>query len=104
MCVYLDEGFLTLDARLEAVLLDLNHEIPRLEVPGDGKGDVELRDDLSPLVGQSRLFLSLLGTSGGVFNGSRFCHCKFSLTIESCQGRVRNIPLSAILSRRERRR
>jgi hypothetical protein len=72
--MYLDERFLALDTRLKAVLLDLDHEISRLEIPRDSKGDIELRDDLRPLVGQSSLLLGLLGTSGSVFNGSGFCH------------------------------
>ena len=72
--MYVDDGVLALDARLEALLLDLNGEVPRLEVPGDGKGDVEVGDDLRPLVGQGGLLLGLLGAGSGVFSGGGFCH------------------------------
>lgn len=68
-----DEGFLTLDAGHQLVLLDLDDQVLGLVVPGHGEGDVELADGLVPLVGQGSLLLGLLLAGGSLLGGRRFC-------------------------------
>lgn len=65
---HIDDGVLAFDTRSKLELLDFNHEIARLHVAGNGKGDIELADGLRPLVRQAGLLFKLLGARGGVFS------------------------------------
>lgn len=69
--VYLDDGVLALDAGIEALLLEVDDEIARLEVSGDGKGEIEVANGLAPLVRQRGLLPGLGGAGGGLFGGRR---------------------------------
>lgn len=70
---YTYDGLLSLDARRERLLLDVNDEVSGLEVPGDVEGQVQVADCLRPLVGQGGLLLGLLLARGRDFGGGRIC-------------------------------
>jgi hypothetical protein len=70
---HLQNGFLPLDARHDGVLLDVNHEVARLEVAGYGNVNVDIADGLPPFVGEGVLLGLFLGAGGGFFGGGGLC-------------------------------
>lgn len=70
---YTYDGFLSLDARGQRRLFYINHQVSRLVVSGNVKGEIQLADGLGPFVRQRSLFLGLLLARGGVFSGGWIC-------------------------------
>jgi len=62
----IDEGVLASDPSKQLLLLDLDDQVPRLEVAGDGDGDVNIANGLCPFVWQGSLF-GLLPCAGRGF-------------------------------------
>lgn len=71
---YTYNGLLSLDASLYALLLDLDDQVPALEVARNaGDGDIYVGNGLLPLVGEGILLGLLLGAGGCLLGGGGFC-------------------------------
>ena len=79
---YVDDRRLALQADFNAVLLDLDDEVPAASAFGDGDADVDVLDGLFPGVGEGGLFCCFFcagsGFDGGVEGGIGVRH--FCLT------------------------
>ena len=73
MHTHRNQRVLALDARRQALFLNVNNEVFRLDGPRHRERDVKLGDGLLPFVRQGRLLLHLLFAGGGVVRGVRLC-------------------------------
>lgn len=78
---YTYHGVLSLDAGFQALLLDLDDQVPALEVAWySAEGDIYVANRLLPLIRKSILLGLLLGAGGCLLGGGRFYE-DISLTV-----------------------
>jgi hypothetical protein len=64
---------LALDPGNQLLLLDVDVQVPALEIARDGEGYVDIAYCLRPFVWEGLLLGRLLGAGGSLFGGRRFC-------------------------------
>jgi hypothetical protein len=70
---YADDWGLAFDACHQLMLLDIDTQVPPLEVSRNAECDIEVPDYLRPFVWQGRLFFLFLLACSCLFGWGRFC-------------------------------